>query len=302
MAVPRYTLHPPTKNRFFSVLLHFFDKSFKWTPLPENIRASQIAREYEEAWGRAQGSQLVLDDLEKTETRQTMQQNIMDEVVSYYRNWFSHSREYLDNTATQFPEFVNAMQERLAGRLLIHAQREVIEEETRSGVIPNTVAEKILEDLAREIRVLRGKDLHRLHLEASELLRKIEFFMDVPDNEFALLADKLHPYTIPAGHLIIKQGDTGDSLFLISRGVVRVSRLVNGDEQDLATLMAGDFFGEMALLHATPRTATCRSATPSVLYELRRSDFDEVRSICPSLQQALEKADRERAKILAATH
>jgi len=57
----------------------------------------------------------------------------------------------------------------------------------------------------------------------------------------------------------------------------------------------------MALLHATPRTASCRSATPSVLYELRRSDFDEVRSICPSLQLAMEKADQERAKILAST-
>ncbi|PLX91187.1 MAG: hypothetical protein C0614_00035 [Desulfuromonas sp.] len=299
LAVPRYTLHPPTKHPIFSCLMRYLDKAFKWTPLPENIRASQIAREYEEAWGRAQGSQLVLADLEKTEKRQTIHHRVMEEVVSYYRNWFTHSREYLDNTATQFPEFVNAMQERLAGRLLIHAQREVIEEEIRSGVIPNTVAEKILEDLAGEIRVLRGKDMQRLHLEASELLRKIEFFREVPDDEFALLAAKLHPYTIPAGHLIIEQGDTGDSLYLISRGVVRVSRLINGDQQDLATLMAGDFFGEMALLHATPRTATCRSATPSVLYELRRSDFDEVRSICPSLQLAMEKADQERTKVLA---
>jgi CRP-like cAMP-binding protein len=84
-------------------------------------------------------------------------------------------------------------------------------------------------------------------------------------------------------------------LFLIARGVVRVSRTVQEEEQDLATLMAGDFFGEMALLHQEPRTATCRAVTPAALYELHREDFDEACRACPAIQGALEEADRKRA-------
>ena len=41
-------------------------------------------------------------------------------------------------------------------------------------------------------------------------------------------------------------------------------------KKDLATLMAGDFFGETTLLHGGMRTANCRAVTPCALYELRR--------------------------------
>lgn len=67
----------------------------------------------------------------------------------------------------------------------------------------------------------------------------------------------------------------------------------------MATLIAGDFFGEMALLHREPRTATCRSVTPAALYELRRRDLNDVIAVCPGLKTALEEADRERRRLLA---
>ncbi len=73
---------------------------------------------------------------------------------------------------------------------------------------------------------------------------------------------------------------------------------LGGFSRDLATLIAGDFFGEMALLHGTRRMATCRAITPSALYELRRDDMDVVRKVCPEIQRALEEADqRRRAEI-----
>ncbi len=83
-------------------------------------------------------------------------------------------------------------------------------------------------------------------------------------------------------------------MFLVARGVIRVSRQDGGVSRDLATLIAGEFFGEMALLHGTRRTATCRAMTPSALYELRRNDIDVVRGVCPEIQRALEEADRRR--------
>ena len=77
---------------------------------------------------------------------------------------------------------------------------------------------------------------------------------------------------VTAGEIIIKQGDKGDSMFLIMRGVIRVIR----DDEELATLMAGEFFGEIAMLHHKPRMATCQAITPSALYELRSKDFEKL--------------------------
>ena len=120
----------------------------------------------------------------------------------------------------------------------------------------------------------------------------------MPDFDFAQVAAQLVQRTIPAGKSIIRQGEKGETLYLISRGVVRVSRKANGEDHDLATLIAGDFFGEMALLRGTPRTATCRAVSPTAVYELRRKDFDDVCRSCPGIQSALEKADKERREEL----
>ena len=65
-----------------------------------------------------------------------------------------------------------------------------------------------------------------------------------------------------------------------------MSRQDGGVSKDLATLIAGEFFGEMALLHGILRTATCRAMTPCALYELRRDDIDVVRGVCPEIQRA----------------
>ena len=83
--------------------------------------------------------------------------------------------------------------------------------------------------------------------------------------------------------------------------MIRVSVRVGGEEKILATLMAGDFIGEMALLHGGARTATCRAATPCALYELRREDLEAGRDVCPAIQAALEEADRRRAEELRST-
>jgi CRP-like cAMP-binding protein len=62
-------------------------------------------------------------------------------------------------------------------------------------------------------------------------------------------------------------------------------------------LYAGDFFGEAALLHGTPRNATTIAATPCSLYELKRQDLDRVCAQHPKIRQMLEEVDRKRATL-----
>lgn len=208
------------------------------------------------------------------------------------------AQSHIDTMAEEFPEFVNAVQERLARRLLVHAETEIIENEARVGSIPAGVRDSVLENLNKEIRLLRGQNYGGLRLDSNELLRKVPFFHDMPEADFAQVSARLVQRTVPAGKSIIRQGEKGDTLYLIARGVVRVSSKANGDDHDLAKLVAGDFFGEMALLRGERRTATCRAVSPTAVYELRRKDFDDASKTCPGLQAALEKADIERRQEL----
>ena len=178
--------------------------------------------------------------------------------------------------------------------MLLHAEHEAIAEQARAGMIPEGVAEAMLEDLAAELRGVRASQPGKLAVGPEELLKKVPFFTDMPEGEFSTVATKLRRRTVPAGEIIVRQSGSGSSLFLVARGVVRVSRQDGGVTRDLATLIAGEFFGEMAFLHGTRRTATCRAMTPCALYELRRDDIDVVRSVCPEIQRALEEADRQR--------
>ncbi len=289
--LPEYTLHPPAGDRMENVVFRILDSIIGFRSLAERLRVGRTARDYEVAWARSRASGRVLNDLEELAEADSTRPDVVEEVRAFYEYWHENARSRMDQHAEQFPEFAGAMQELLAERLALHAEREAIEEKANAGTIPHGVAEAMLEEMAAELRQLRASQISKLKVDPSELLRKVPFFQDTPPEEFEQVASRLRPRTAPAGEAIIRQGDAGDSLFLVARGVIRVSREDGGVKRDLATLLAGDFFGEMALLHGEPRTATCKAVTPCALYELRRSELDGIRAACPQIQQALEEAD-----------
>lgn len=90
---------------------------------------------------------------------------------------------------------------------------------------------------------------------------------------------------------IIRQGERGSSLFLIARGVVSVHiAFENQAPKRVASLYAGDFFGETALLTSSPRNATVKAASAAQLYELSKRDVDILSNTCTGLHNALMQA------------
>ena len=292
--LPEYTLYPPTGERLETTVYRIVDRVPGWGRWAERLRAGRTARDYEIAWARSQVSSQVARDLEELDQFESARPEVLTEVRATYGYWLEQSRDRIVESAEQFPEFVSSAQERLARRTVLHAEREAIEEKARAALIPQGVAEGMLEDLDAELREIRASQPEKLMVGPEELLKNVPFFADMPEGEFSVVAAKLRQRTVPAGEIIVRQGGSGSSLFLVARGVIRVSRQEGGASRDLATLIAGEFFGEMALLHGTRRTATCRAMTPCALHELRREDIDTVRSVCPEIQRALVEADRRR--------
>lgn len=292
--LPDFTLHSPAGDRAVESVSRLFGHVPGVAGVVERLREGAAERDYESAWARFHGDAEVLEDLERLGTTGTHRPEVLEEVASLYRLWRENARSRLDQTAELFPEFVAATQDRLAGRLALEAERGAIEAQAHTGALPQPVAEAVLAELEERLDTLGTARTGKLGADPEELLLKVPFFRGLPREEFTRVASHLKRRTAPRGDAIVRQGERGSSLFLVARGVVRVTRDDDGETTDVATLLAGDFFGEMALLHGGVRTATCRAVTPCALYELARGDIDEVMESCPAMQKALEEADRAR--------
>ncbi len=298
--VPEFTLHPPSGERLETMVYRLLERVPGLRARVERLRAIRAARDYQVAWARYRGGQRALTDLAQLGETIGAREEVVDELRAYYTYWHEQARARLDQTAELFPEFVAAAQRRLADRLALQAGEDEIRERVLAGTIPEGVARGMLSRMRRELATLRTADAEKLHVGPEELLENVPFFAGLPREEFRIVAEKLRVRTAPTGDRIVTQGRPGSTLYLIARGVIRVTREDGGVSRDIATLMAGEFFGEMALLHGGPRRATCRAVTPCALYELRRSDLDLVCEVCPEMKDALEEADRIRSDELDA--
>ena len=94
---------------------------------------------------------------------------------------------------------------------------------------------------------------------ASELFSQVDIFQGLDQEIVGQLAAASQRRLFDAGETLVQEGDEGDSLFVIERGSVRVTKAdpdQDGKSVDLAVLEEGAFFGEMSLLTGEPRSAT----------------------------------------------
>jgi len=126
-------------------------------------------------------------------------------------------------------------------------------------------------------------------------LREIELFKARADETIAALADCMETHTYKAGATIFARGDTGDSLFLIRRGTVRIMLPLSGrTPYHLATFSRGDFFGEMAFLDGNARSADALAVGDTEVFTLSRARFDELtqhhKNLAINLLESLARA------------
>jgi len=88
-------------------------------------------------------------------------------------------------------------------------------------------------------------------------------------------------------------------MYVMARGAVQILREVSDQPPDLlAILVAGGFFGEIALLAESPRTATVRAASPCTMLQLRRRNLETLMDIAPDIRNAVHRAYKERLAVL----
>src|SRR3954469_24825491 len=109
------------------------------------------------------------------------------------------------------------------------------------------------------------------------VLANVPLFAALDEETAELLAAALTTRTVVRGHVVFSEGDTGDRLFIVLDGKVKISRsAADGRENLLTVLGRGEMFGELSLFAPGPRTATATAVTESTLASL---DHDDLRPL-----------------------
>ncbi len=121
-----------------------------------------------------------------------------------------------------------------------------------------------------------------MHVDVIGQLR--EAFPDLDEDALHEIATLVRTQTYPPGTLICKEGAYEDVFYVIVDGEVAITKHFDGDEERvLRYSVAGDFFGEMALIQDEPRSANVRTTKPTTVIEFERDVFYQLISSSPSL-------------------
>lgn len=142
------------------------------------------------------------------------------------------------------------------------------------------------------------------HAALAKLLKELDLFSRFSDEQCLVLARGTQKRTYTQGEVLMRQGESGDSLFLIVSGELSVLKIdAHGHEIPLSNRTTGEFLGEMGLLTGDPRAATVRASAETEVVVIEAETFREVvaedRAILDRLMEALEQRRSNTESILA---
>lgn len=142
-------------------------------------------------------------------------------------------------------------------------------------------------------------EIAKLYEDARLRNEKIQQRGGAPEEHVDVADSSIKAFELPAferfakiyepGQVIISEFEPGDTFYLIQSGSVQLLKCVNGTKKNLDILKAGEFFGEMAILDNSPRSATCMAKTRVKCLEFSKENFEALITGNPMLSLKLLK-------------
>jgi CRP-like cAMP-binding protein len=127
-----------------------------------------------------------------------------------------------------------------------------------------------------------------------ELLRRVPLFSGIEPAKLRLLAYTSDVLTYEPGQVLVRKDDVGDAAYVIITGDAEVTVPADGGDITVAELHDGDFFGEIAILCDTPRTATVTAKNELKALRIRKEPFFQLLHQFPEMAVELTRLLAER--------
>lgn len=130
--------------------------------------------------------------------------------------------------------------------------------------------------------------------EKLELLKRVPLLSGLGRREIEEVGRLAEEIDVPAGKVLMREGDTGREFYVLVDGSVELERA----GAPLRSMVAGEFFGEIALLSEGPRTATATTALPSKLLVLGHREFHSLMDQFPAIRTCVLDSLAKRIRTL----
>ena len=138
-------------------------------------------------------------------------------------------------------------------------------------------------------------------LERVLFLKGMDIFRNVDTERLSVVAEIAREVVVSPGEIVARQGDIGESLYIVKEGSLRIQKEKDGTAYTLKNLQAGECFGVYGIFGDKPRTAGAIANERTVLFEIRRNEFKKVLignpeiayNILENLSERLDEMDNE---------
>lgn len=108
-----------------------------------------------------------------------------------------------------------------------------------------------------------------------DILKSIYLFKEMSDSELSMLAEAGNEKTLIAGQELFFSGQKAEAMYVVAQGMIKIFKSNdNADEVALATIAAGEHFGEMGYLTRDPRTATAQVVESATILEIPYANLE----------------------------
>ncbi len=287
----------PLEVRTAAFLFGIVERISPSNRLVQRHRLRALAAKYEHDFAQLEASRRVATAMQRLAALSGAEPRLEEELRDFYGTRELEAQKRMDSIAEHFPEYVSAVQQRAALRIALDGEADAVEGLAGLGAVPVLLAREARQAVETTQRELMSQHIRELEPDPRELLTRVPLFHQLRPEDVTRLLARVSPRTLLAGETVIRQGQSGTSLFLVARGVLSVEVERAGRlRRRVATLRAGDFFGEMALLSDEPRQATIAAVSDSRLYELSRRAVQDISQTSPNLEAALRDASQRRKR------
>ena len=199
------------------------------------------------------------------------------------------AKSSLDALHAQYPDYAAKLQTRYLKQVALRRERIEYDRLHDGSIIGTEVYANLELGIETRESELGKRPKLDLGLDPLALVSKVPLFQSLSPDKIRSIASLLKPELVIPGEVICRRGDVGNSMYFVSSGAIAV-QLLEGS----VMLGSGDFFGEIALVKHTTRTANVVAESFSDLLTLERFDFEKLLNASPDLKRTIEKVAEER--------
>ena len=189
----------------------------------------------------------------------------------------------------QYPAFAESLRTQYLARAELRFEDAEYTRQLEESLISREVFNDLQNDLAARWRKIERRPPLDLGLGLTDMIQRVKAFEGLEQERLTYIARLLKPRLVPPGETILQEGRRGTAMYFIASGKVEVQL-----PEHAVVLGAGEFFGELALLTAKPRTADVRALGYCHLLVLEARDFARLMRSDPGLKEKIEAVAERR--------